>query len=203
METEKTYAAFAGTRLLASGELEVVLRTAKRQVDAGKRDDLLVIEDASGRTIDFDWDGSIEDVIERAKPAPGRGRPKLGVVGREISLMPRHWEWLEEQPNGASAAIRRLVDEARKRDPGEIQARRAREAAHRFMTTMAGDRPGFEEALRSLFSKDRERFAQKIARWPGDIRRHAEKLAEPSFLAAEVEAEAEAEDAHAAVTDPS
>lgn len=183
MEAERTYAAFAGTRLLAAGELDGVLRAVKKQVDAGKGEDLLVFEDDSGRSVDFDLSGSVEEVVERAKPSPGRGRPKLGVIGREISLLPRHWEWLEQQPNGISAAIRRLVDEARKRDPGELQARLAREAAHKFMNAMAGDRPGFEEALRALYAKDHERFLRKIARWPGDVRRHAEKLAEPSFTA--------------------
>jgi hypothetical protein len=100
----------------------------------------------------------------------------MGVVSREVSLLPRHWDWLEQQPNGISAALRRLVDEARKRAPGEERARLAREAAGRFMTAMAGNLPGYEEASRALFAQDRERFTQRIAAWPEDVRAHLERL---------------------------
>src|SRR4051794_40515113 len=130
---EPTYAAFVGPRLLAWGELGLVLRSAKEQLERGKGDGLLVFEDRTGRQVDFDFRGTPDEVVERALPgaAPaGRGRPKLGVVSREVSLLPRHWEWLEEQPHGISAALRRLVDEARKRDPGEAAARSARTVAH-------------------------------------------------------------------------
>lgn len=184
MTDEPTYAAFVGPRLLAWGELGVVLRAAKAQFDRDNGAALLVFDDRTGRQRDYDLRGEPDAVVARAMPAPlpaGRGRPKLGVVSREVTLLPRHWEWLEEQPNGISAALRRLVDEARKREPGEARARQARDAAHAFMTAIAGDRPGFEEALRALYAKDRERFERKIARWPGDIRRHVERLAEASF----------------------
>ena len=106
----------------------------------------------------------------------GPGRPKLGVVAREVSLLPRHWERLEQQPNGASAAIRRLVDEARKRDPGEERTRRAIEAAGRFLSAMAGNLPGYEEATRALFGRNRERFDELIRDWPHDIRLHVQCL---------------------------
>jgi hypothetical protein len=98
------------------------------------------------------------------------------VVSREVSLLPRHWDWLEQQPNGISAALRRLVEEARKRAPGEERARLAREAAARFMTAIAGNLPGYEEASRALFAKDHERFRQRIAAWPEDVRLHLERL---------------------------
>ncbi len=184
MDLTATYTAFVGPRLLASGELSVVLRAAKEQFDRDNGAALLLFDDRTGKPRDYDLRGTPEEVLVRATPAQvpaGRGRPKLGVVSREVTLLPRHWEWLEEQPNGSSAALRRLVDEARKREPGETRARRAREAAHAFMTAMAGDRPGFEEALRALYAKDRPRFEQKMGRWPGDVRRHASRLAEPSF----------------------
>ncbi|NVL67960.1 DUF2239 family protein, partial [Escherichia coli] len=116
-----------------------------------------------------------EEVLARAAPEPprvGPGRPKLGVVSREVSLLPRHWEWLEIQPNGISAALRRLVEEARKRDPEGDRARLAIEAASRFMSAMAGDLPNFEEASRALFAKDDERFVSLIAEWPADVRNH-------------------------------
>ena len=106
----------------------------------------------------------------------GPGRPKLGVVSREISLLPRHWEWLEGQPQGASAAIRRLVDEARKRAPDEIQARKAREAAGNFMWAMAGNLANFEEASRALYAGDPERLERQIRNWPQDVRAYVYRL---------------------------
>jgi hypothetical protein len=98
------------------------------------------------------------------------------VVSREVSLLPRHWEWLEAQPNGISAAMRRLVDQASKRNPGKERARRARTAASRVMTALAGNLPGFEEASRALFAEDQARFEQLIRRWPRDVRKHFERL---------------------------
>ena len=143
-----------------------------------------MFEDWSGQQIDFDLRGTRDEVLARAEaavgeadsPAARRGRPKLGVVSREVSLLPRHWEWLEEQPNGISAAIRRLVDEARKREPEKERARRAVAAASRFMTAMAGDRAGFEEASRALFAGERERFFALVAPWLADIRRQLERM---------------------------
>ena len=99
-------------------------------------------------------------------------------MSREVSLLPRHWDWLEQQPNGLSAALRRLVDEARKRNPGEERARLAREAAGRFMTAMAGDLPGFEEASRALYAKEGGLFKERIGAWPEDIRLYLERLIE-------------------------
>jgi hypothetical protein len=182
---EKSYTAFAGDRIVAQGDLETMLRKTWRRVQRGDAGTILVFEDQTGRQVDFDLRGSVEEVIARARhqtqptpAAPGRGRPRLGVVSREMSLLPRHWEWLDEQPNGMSAALRRLVDEARRREPEKERARRARDAASRFMTAMAGDRQGFEEASRALFAGDRVRFADLIRDWPRDIRRHVARLAE-------------------------
>src|SRR6185503_10939873 len=109
---------------------------------------------------------------ERAGP----GRPKLGVVSREVSLLPRHWEWLERHPQGISAGIRRLVDEARKRAPDEERARQARAAASHFMWVMSGDLPNFEEASRALFGSDKLRFAELTRSWPADVREHLDEL---------------------------
>ena len=172
METT-TYAAFAGDRAIAAGELEAVLTKLKHKLDKGDIDQLLIFDERTGRQVDFDFRGTLEDVLERElpKPAPaGPGRPKLGVVSREISLLPAHWAWLEEQPNGSSAALRRLVDEASKRDPDKQRARKAREATGRFMTALAGDRPNFEEAMRALYAGNREQVTELTARWPKDIR---------------------------------
>lgn len=184
MSEDQTCAAFVGDRLVATGDLRTVLLRVKERFDRGRAEGLLLFDDQTGRQFDVDLSGSPEEVVARAMPEPapaGRGRPKLGVLSREVSLLPRHWEWLEEQPSGISATLRRLVDEARKRAPGEQRARAAREATHRFMTAMAGDRPGYEEALRALFAQDREGFERKIRRWPADIREHTARLATPSF----------------------
>jgi len=173
MTTTTTYAAFAGDRTIATGELAEVLTKVKRRLDKNDIDQLLIFDELTGRQVDFDFRGTIEEMLERELPRPavqGPGRPKLGVVSREISLLPAHWAWLEEQPNGISAALRRLVDEASKRDPDKQRARKAREATGRFMTALAGDRPNFEEAMRVLYAGDRETLTDLTSRWPKDIR---------------------------------
>jgi uncharacterized protein len=178
MSDEDTYTAFAGERLLASGAKPTVLLALKGHEREGDR--VLVFDDATGRQVDFDLRGTPEEVLARAeaRTRAGPGRPKLGVVSREVSLLPRHWEWLEQQPNGISAALRRLVDEARKREPDQARARRAREAAGRFMWAMAGDLRGFEEASRALYAGDHARLRKLIRAWPGDVRAHLLALAE-------------------------
>ena len=176
MDEPRTYSAFAGDRLLAAGPLRPLLAELKAFHDRKEKARLLVFDDQTGREVDFDLRGTPEQVLARALPpegAPRPGRPRLGVVGREVSLLPRHWEWLEQQPSGASAALRRLVDEARKREPGRQRARAAREAASRFLTSMAGDRPGYEEATRALFAGDEARFEKLVRPWPADVRKRA------------------------------
>ena len=116
---------------------------------------------------------------EQRRPSEprGRGRPKLGVVAREVTLLPRHWEWLNAQPGGASVALRKLVEEARRANGDRDRQRAARDAAYHFMSAMAGNLAHFEEASRALFADDRRRFAGLIASWPADIRDHVVKLA--------------------------
>jgi hypothetical protein len=175
MEPTPTFSAFAGTRLVASGPLREVLTGIKSWLERRERVQLLVFDDQSGRAVDFDLRGTLQQVLDRALPAeaaPRPGRPRLGVVGREVSLLPRHWEWLEQQPNGISAALRRLVDEARKREPGRQRARAVRDAASRFMVAMAGDLPGYEEATRALFAGDEPGVARLVRGWPVDVRRY-------------------------------
>jgi hypothetical protein len=174
MESEQRYTAFKGTTKIASGELGQVLPELKNRFDADRSIMLLVFEDSTGRQVDFDLRGTEAQVLARAVLAPrtGPGRPKLGVVSREISLLPRHWEWLEEQPSGASAALRRLVDEARRREQGRNRVRLALDAAARFMSVMAGNLAGFEEATRALYAKDRVRLESLVSKWPRDVREH-------------------------------
>jgi len=185
METTDTYAAFAGDKLIARGHLERMLRGAKLHLDDRKDrtgGGLLIFEDRTGRQVDFDFRGTADEVVARAMPAPptkpGPGRPKLGVTAREVTLLPRQWEWLEQQPQGISAALRRLVDEARKREANssDAQSRAARDAAGRFMSAMAGNQPGFEEALRALYAGDVAKLKKLIRGWPKDVRGHVVKL---------------------------
>lgn len=197
----KPCTAFEGARRLSSGPLIEVVLAVKEATDRGASAPLLVFDDATGGVLDFDLRGAKADVITRlsgraARPATpsrnpkaqaeaappegprGKGRPKLGVVAREVTLLPRHWDWLAGQPGGASAALRRLVDEARRTGSGNALKRRtAQEAAHRFMSAMAGNLAGFEEASRALFADDRPRMEQHMAGWPADIRDHVLRLA--------------------------
>jgi hypothetical protein len=175
MEKSSSYAAFAGDRLIASGDAHRVILRAKQAHDAGNEDPLLVFDESTGQQIEFDLRGSPEEVLARELPAElgpaGPGRPKLGVVSREVSLLPRHWDWLEQEPNGISAALRRLVEEASKRDPEQQRQRKMRAAVSRIMSALAGNRPHYEEALRALFAGEQERFEEEIRGWPKDLRK--------------------------------
>ncbi|MGL4961642.1 MAG: DUF2239 family protein [Inquilinus sp.] len=187
MTPAPTCTAFQGARRIASGPLAEVALAAKRAADRG--DAVLVFDDATSRPVELDLRGSEAEVLARlpvsAKAEPdaprGPGRPKLGVVAREVTLLPRHWDWLAGQPGGASVTLRRLVEEARRAGEGRDRLRQAQEAAYRFMAAMAGDRPGFEEAARALFAPDRDRFAALTEAWPADIRDHARRLAATAF----------------------
>lgn len=156
----------------------------KEALAAGAAGPVLTFDDATGAVVDLDLRGSDAEVVarlganENGAPAPrGRGRPRLGVVAREVTLLPRHWDWLAAQAGGASVVLRRLVEEARRADGGATEAKQARAAAYRFLSASAGDLPGFEEAARALFAGDREAFAARIASWPADVQTYAMRLA--------------------------
>jgi hypothetical protein len=197
--------AFDGGRRLAAGPLVEVALAVKAAGESGAGGPLLVFEDASGRVVDLDLRGTKAEVLARLSasaarrapqpPAPepvpdaepeapaaprGRGRPKLGVVAREVTLLPRHWEWLSAQPGGASVALRKLVEAARRASGETDRARTARDAAYRVMAALAGDLPGFEEASRALFADDRERLLRHAAPWPADVRAYVDALAFPA-----------------------
>lgn len=187
MDRDITYTAFSGNRRLSTGALERVLREVKQDLDTrppGKRNnarEVLFFCDQTGKQVDFDLRGDVLEVIHQALPAPNRvgpGRPRLGVVSREISLLPRHWEWLEEQPNGASAALRRLIDQARKGENSQATFRARIDAVGRIMTVLAGNLPGFEEACRSLYRRDLAGLTQCIKGWAPDIRSYILEHAE-------------------------
>jgi hypothetical protein len=176
------FTAFLGSKQLASGPLDQVALVAKKALDRGTSQPVLIYNDSTGRSIDIDSRGSDAEILARlSQPAPpspprGRGRPKLGVVAREITLLPRHWQWLSSQPGGASVAIRKLVETARRANQQIDQRRQRQEAAYHFMSAMAGNLANFEEASRALFADDRTRFRGLIVDWPTDVREHAVKL---------------------------
>jgi hypothetical protein len=179
-DPETLCTAFEGVRRLAAGPLGDVGPQVRAALDARPNASILILADDDSRRIDVDLRGTVAEVAARLAPAEkGPGRPRLGVVPREVTLLPRHWEWLAAQQGGASVALRRLVEQARK-DPREL-ARAARDNAYRFMTTLAGDTAGFEEATRALYAGDRAAFAAHIAAWPRDVREHVLTLAEASF----------------------
>jgi hypothetical protein len=184
------FTAFEGQRRLLSGplaEVALAIKLAERRAS----EPVAIFSDATGRAIDLDLRGSDEEIVARlphatspavpeaAAPSEprGRGRPKLGVVAREVTLLPRHWEWLNMQPGGASVSLRKLVEAARRANGDKDRSRAARDAAYHFMSAMAGNLPGFEEAARALFANERRRFAALIAAWPDDIRDHIARLA--------------------------
>ena len=183
------FTAFEGSRRLISGSLAEVALAVKRAGQAAAP--IIIFSDATGRPLDLDLRGPDQEIVARlAATAPasveaeaqasaprGRGRPKLGVVAREVTLLPRHWEWLNAQPGGASVALRKLVDEARRATGDRDRRRAARDAAYHFMSAMAGNLANFEEASRALFGDDRRRLAALIAQWPVDVRDHVVKLA--------------------------
>jgi hypothetical protein len=170
--------AFERFRKIAHGPLPEVA-VAVKDLPQGS---YLVFDDTTGRQVDLDTRGTPDEISvrysgESLPEARGRGRPRLGVVAREVTLLPRHWDWLNSQPGGASVALRKLVEEARRTSGDRDRVRAAQESAYSFMAAVAGNLPGFEEAIRALFAYDRRRFGELIAVWPEDVRDYAIQLA--------------------------
>ncbi|HWW05156.1 DUF2239 family protein [Collimonas sp.] len=194
--------AFAGAHRIASGQLALVALKAKELIDRNDSAAILIFDDVTSEQVEIDFRGSAEQVLQRLsateagaataeittdnqQTARGPGRPKLGVIGREVTLLPRHWEWLNQQSGGASVALRKLVEEAKRRSEVRDQMRRAQESAYRFMSAMAGNQVNFEEATRAFFAGDQPRFEELSETWQIDIRDHARTLAARAFTAAE------------------
>lgn len=182
--------AFDGHKKIAHGSiLEVALRV-KAHLDRHDASSVLVFDDSTARAVDLDLRGSVRSIEQRyrvevsgeadAETKPGPGRPKLGVIAKEVTLLPRHWEWLASQPGGASVTLRKLVEEAKTKNQRKDRVRQAQEATHRFMTALAGDLPGYEEALRVFYAKKYDAFEKLIHAWPRDVREHIRKLASPA-----------------------
>lgn len=197
---EKTCTAFAGSKMIATGDLKHVAQVTKKSIDGGEKDFVLIFDDITAHPIEIDFRGTSKDVIARIEDSHtrssssavktsddsdlkseetsrGPGRPKLGVVAREVTLLPRHWEWLNSQPGGASVALRKLVEEARHTNADKDTIRDSQEAAYRFMSAMAGNLPGFEESTRALFAGNEIKFRELTNAWPEDVGRYAQKLA--------------------------
>ncbi len=184
------YSAFEESSRYSSGTLQQVAIELKKRIESGVQESIVVFDDTNSKVIDLNLSGSIADVeqryqeqvIEEAPDKPrGRGRPKLGVVGHEVTLLPRHWEWLRDQPGGASVVLRKLVEQARHDNKEIDQTRFSRNAVSRFITTMAGNLPGYEEANRALFANDKRRFDFEIELWPTDFKSYIYKLAVNAF----------------------
>jgi hypothetical protein len=182
------FTAFGAGRRLVQGELPEVVTKAKEMLERASLEQVLIFDDRTGEQIDVDLHGPLEVILKhlpgfeasQAKagdsPAPRPGRPKLGVVPREVTLLPRHWEWLNGQPGGASTTLRKLVDEARRSSTAENQGRKAQEACYRFMVAAAGNLPNFENATRALFAGDVEAYGKATSDWPEDLRGYAAAL---------------------------
>ena len=163
-----SYSTFSGFDHLASGSL------AEAYAASLSADNAVIFDRQTGRVVDIDprFPPSAENV-------PKAGRPKLGVVPREITLLPKHWDWLATQPGGASVALRKLVEDA-SRNP-KAQMRQKRDAAYRFATALVGNAPGYEEAMRALYAGQKDEFAAHIEAWPADVRVELERLTEEAF----------------------
>jgi hypothetical protein len=193
----KSCTAFAGSRRIATGDLAEVALKAKEIIERGELAPVFIFDTVTSEQLELDIRGSAKDLRMRLEKAAGQGkpkealapsgaegsqgpgRPKLGVIGREVTLLPRHWDWLNSQPGGASVTLRKLVESAKRANAREDHVRAAREATYRFMAVMAGNQPGFEEATRVLFAKKKDRFKafeNLVQVWPRDIRRHVIQL---------------------------
>ena len=185
------FTAFDGGRRFVSGSRAEVIEAIRTRSAKQPNMSLLIFDDSTGGQIDFDLREKADVPAARlqksssssagGEEARSPGRPKLGVVPREVTLLPRHWEWLAAQPGGASVTLRKLVDDARRKNADADIIRTARERAYRFMSAMAGNLAGFEEATRALFAGDRARFEDLTAKWAGDVRDYTHSLADGAF----------------------
>jgi hypothetical protein len=192
-----SFTSFDGWKRIASGNLEANVLAVKRAAEAGCPGPQWIFDDQTGSVLEVDIRGTDAEALARlpnispsdgvndsgpvhadqSSSQRGRGRPKLGVIAREVTLLPRHWDWLSAQPGGASVALRKLVEEAKRGTVSREDRRRSQERAYQFMSAMAGDLAGFEESIRALFAGDSNQFRQLTAEWPGDVRDYALALA--------------------------
>lgn len=193
-DRDPSWVAFSRSERIAEGRPREVAAAVKTRVDADQEASVLVFDAQTSEPVEIDLRGGLDDVLARlpaaeevpfpaADPMPWPavrtvGRPRLGVAAREVTLLPRHWDWLARQPGGASVALRKLVEQALHTHADADRVRQARESTYRFMTAMAGNEPHHEEAVRALFAGNLDAFAQMVAAWPADVRQHTLALAE-------------------------
>lgn len=191
METLNTYTAFEDHKILSKGSLEDVVLKVKKRFEKSPASQIVIYSDATGKSMDFNFHGSEKEVLKRLEVyttpesatavSSGPGRPKLGVISREVSLLPKHWEWLATQSGGASNTLRKLVEESMKKTSGVNTVKTAQERTYKFMSVEAGDLENYEEALRALYRKDKERFSSEIKTWPRDVQKHIIELSKAVF----------------------
>jgi hypothetical protein len=203
--------AFEGSQRIATGALNDVAPVAKRAVDKWAASNaplaVLIFNDATSEVIELDWRGAPDEFAARLAaqaaalevpptdrptrrqkrrhrqqcPPAVPGRPRLGVVAREVTLLPRHWEWLGTQSGGASVALRKLVEDASRASGVQDRVRQCRAVGYKFMSTMAGHEPGFEEASRALFAGDQAGLDARIGDWPVDVQAHLRRVLADAF----------------------
>lgn len=185
-----TYTAFEGKNLYVRGSLIEVALKVKERLGSLSNSSILIFSDSSGKTMDLNFQGSEQELVKRLsvfvseetpKDLNGPGRPKLGVISREVSLLPRHWEWLASQSGGASATLRRLIEVEVKTTSTNPSPKLVQERTYKVMNVMAGDLRGYEEALRALYKRDEKAFLKEIAQWPSDVRDYVTELGQPAF----------------------
>lgn len=191
METLNTYTAFEDHKILSQGSLEDVVSKVKKRFEKSPASQIVIYSDATGKSMDFNFQGTEKEVLKRLEVyttpqsatavSSGPGRPKLGVISREVSLLPKHWEWLATQSGGASNTLRKLVEESMKKTSGVNTVKMAQERTYKFMSVEAGDLENYEEALRALYRKDKERFSNEIKTWPRDVQKHIIELSKAVF----------------------
>ncbi|WP_413584828.1 DUF2239 family protein [Bdellovibrio sp. HCB274] len=181
---DRTCTAFAGSKMIASGDLVAVATKVKKYLKDNGKDNVLIFDDVTSVQVELDLRGTVEAVSRRyealaeetEEKKSGPGRPKLGVVSKEVTLLPQHWEWLALQPGGASVTLRKLIEDAKKKNFAKDQIRQAQDAVYKFMHAMAGDFPNYEEALRAMYANDTKKFKKMIGDWPKDIQEHILKV---------------------------
>ncbi len=179
MNTSQRYTSFAGHKHLATGDLKTLLTDTYAFIKQHGEEGILIIDNQSGRQLDFNFHGSLEDLLSTAlppEPKKGPGRPRLGVVNGEISLLPRHWEWLQRQPQSASGTIRRLIETAIKNTSPEEKVKETVDAAGKFLWIIGGNLPDFEEASRAIYAQKWHILDAVTAAWPEDIRNHLDLM---------------------------
>ena len=181
MPAARRIIAFARHKCLAAGDPAAVARALTAIPEAVRGGQVVVLDTVTAEPVELDLRGSADQAAARAAvaeaartaaPPPRPGRPRLGVTAREVTLLPRHWDWLGAQPGGASVTLRKLVDAARRGAQSDDATRLRQDRAYRFLAAVAGDLPGYEETIRALYAWDLDRLDEQSHGWPADVRRH-------------------------------